>query len=61
VGLEPWSASGTAARQNFMADLADQGVFGERASTSFARSSDFRIEADRVLKHLASAKEESER
>jgi 3-hydroxyisobutyrate dehydrogenase-like beta-hydroxyacid dehydrogenase len=61
VGLEPWSASGTAARQNFMADLADQGLFGERSSASFARSPDFRIEADRVLKHLASAKEESER
>jgi 3-hydroxyisobutyrate dehydrogenase-like beta-hydroxyacid dehydrogenase len=61
VGLEPWSASGTAARQNFMADLADAGLFGQRGSASFARSSDFRIEADRVLKHPASAKEESGR
>ncbi len=49
AGLEPWSASGTAERQAFMADLADQGVFGRRGEEAFARSADWRIEADRLL------------
>jgi 3-hydroxyisobutyrate dehydrogenase-like beta-hydroxyacid dehydrogenase len=52
AGLEPWSASGTAARQAWIADLADGGLFGPRASEDFARSSDWRTEADRILKHL---------
>lgn len=49
AGLEPWSASGTAARQAWMADLADDGVFGARGSEGFARSSDWRVEADRII------------
>ena len=52
AGLEPWSAGGTAERQAWMADLADRGVFGERgrgAASGFARSADWRLEADRIL------------
>ncbi|GMV03638.1 MAG: DUF1932 domain-containing protein [Burkholderiaceae bacterium] len=45
IGLEPWSASGTAERQAWMADLADAGVFGEQA----APRGDWRVEADRIL------------
>ncbi len=51
AGLEPWSAAGTAERQAFMADLADQGVFGQRGASGFARSADWRIEADRLLRN----------
>ena len=49
AGLEPWSAQGTAQRQAWVADLADAGVFGARGTPGFARSADWRIEADRVL------------
>ena len=49
VGLTPWSASGTADRQAWIADLADAGLFGSRATTEFARSADWRLEADRIL------------
>jgi 3-hydroxyisobutyrate dehydrogenase-like beta-hydroxyacid dehydrogenase len=49
AGLAPWSAAGTAERQAWVADLADAGVFGERGSAGFARSADWRIEADRIL------------
>jgi 3-hydroxyisobutyrate dehydrogenase-like beta-hydroxyacid dehydrogenase len=49
VGLTPWSAQGTAERQAYIADLADDGVFGTRGTKSFARSPDWRTEADRVL------------
>jgi 3-hydroxyisobutyrate dehydrogenase-like beta-hydroxyacid dehydrogenase len=50
--LEPWSATGTAERQSFIAGLADAGVFGERGGAGFARSPDFRTEADRILDHV---------
>jgi 3-hydroxyisobutyrate dehydrogenase-like beta-hydroxyacid dehydrogenase len=50
AGLEPWSASGTAERQAWMADLADAGLFGPRGQPGFARSADWRVEADRILK-----------
>jgi 3-hydroxyisobutyrate dehydrogenase-like beta-hydroxyacid dehydrogenase len=53
AGLQPWSAAGTAERQAWMADLADAGVFGARAAAGFARSADWRTEADRLLRHLA--------
>ena len=53
VGLEPWSAAGTAERQAWVADLADAGVFGASGATGFARSADWRIEADRILAHSA--------
>ena len=49
AGLTPWSAQGTAERQAWIADLADEGLFGERGSTGFARSADWRVEADRIL------------
>jgi 3-hydroxyisobutyrate dehydrogenase-like beta-hydroxyacid dehydrogenase len=49
AGLTPWSASGTAERQAWVADLADAGVFGKRGSPGFARSADWRTEADRIL------------
>ena len=52
AGLEPWSAAGTAQRQGFIADLADEGVFGARGSIGHARSADWRIEADRLLTHV---------
>ena len=49
IGLTPWSAEGTAERQAFVADLADEGVFGSRGGAGFARSADWRTEADRLL------------
>jgi 3-hydroxyisobutyrate dehydrogenase-like beta-hydroxyacid dehydrogenase len=54
AGLAPNSAAGTAQRQAWMADLADAGVFGARGSTGFARSGDWRTEADRIIGHLKS-------
>ena len=52
AGLAPYSAAGTAERQAWMADLADAGLFGPRGSPEFARSGDWRVEADRLLQHL---------
>ena len=49
AGLAPCSAAGSAERDAAMAALADAGVFGARGSTDFARSADWRIEADRIL------------
>ncbi|UUX97468.1 NAD(P)-dependent oxidoreductase [Aquabacterium sp. J223] len=49
AGLEPWSAAGTAERQAWVADLADGGLFGVKGTPSFARSADWRTEADRIL------------
>ena len=49
IGLTPWSAQGTAERQAWVADLADGGVFGIKGSAGFARQTDWRIEADRIL------------
>ena len=49
AGLEPLSAAGTAERQSFIAKLADAGVFGSRGTPGFARSADWRMEADRIL------------
>ena len=49
AGLTPWSASGTAERQAWVADLADRGVFGTRGEPGFARNADWRVEADRIL------------
>ncbi len=56
AGLTPWSADGTAERQAWMADLAEDGLFGERGSAGFGRSPDWRTEADRLLAHLAKPK-----
>jgi 3-hydroxyisobutyrate dehydrogenase-like beta-hydroxyacid dehydrogenase len=52
AGLVPLSAAGTAERQAWMAELADAGVFGGRGTKDFARSSDWRVEADRILKKV---------
>jgi 3-hydroxyisobutyrate dehydrogenase-like beta-hydroxyacid dehydrogenase len=49
VGLEPWSAAGTAERQAFVADLADAGKMGDR----LAPRADWRADADRVLAAIA--------
>ena len=49
AGLAPWSAAGTAERQAWMTTLADAGTFGSRGDAGFARSADWRIEADRIL------------
>jgi 3-hydroxyisobutyrate dehydrogenase-like beta-hydroxyacid dehydrogenase len=49
IGLVPWSAQGTAERQAWVADLADEGLFGAKGSEGFARSPDWRTEADRIL------------
>lgn len=53
AGLSPWSASGTAERQAWVADLADAGLFGVRGEPGFARSADWRTEADRLLAQVA--------
>ncbi|EME71643.1 hypothetical protein H261_01886 [Paramagnetospirillum caucaseum] len=52
AGLDPFSAAGTALRQAWVADLADDGVFGSKSSAGFARSGDWRVEADRILAAL---------
>jgi hypothetical protein len=57
IGLTPWSSEATADRQGWMADLADDGVFGARGTPDFAHSRDWRIEADRILATLKSKSE----
>lgn len=54
AGLVPWSASATAERQGRIADLADEGVFGPKGTSDFARSADWRTEADRILARIKS-------
>jgi hypothetical protein len=49
IGLTPWSAQGTAERQAWVADLADDELFGRKGTKEFARSVDWRTEADRIL------------
>jgi 3-hydroxyisobutyrate dehydrogenase-like beta-hydroxyacid dehydrogenase len=49
IGLTPWSAEGTAERQGWVADLADDGLFGSKGAPDFARNADWRVEADRIL------------
>jgi len=52
AGLQPLSAGGTAQRATWVAELAQAGVFGARSEPGFARSADWRQEADRLLTHL---------
>jgi 3-hydroxyisobutyrate dehydrogenase len=52
AGLDPFSATGTAERQAWVADGADEGWFGERGVPGFARSPDWRTEADRIVQAL---------
>jgi 3-hydroxyisobutyrate dehydrogenase-like beta-hydroxyacid dehydrogenase len=56
IGLTPWSAQGTAERQGWVADLADEGLFGPKGSEGFARSPDWRTEADRILASVTKPK-----
>ena len=56
TGLTPWSAQGTAERQAWVADLADAGLFGVKGEKEFARSADWRVEADRILASIKSNK-----
>jgi hypothetical protein len=42
AGLEPWSAAATVEGQEWIADLADEGVFGWNGGESLALSSDWR-------------------
>lgn len=49
AGLQPLSAAGTAERDTWMAEQGDAGVFGVRGEPGFARSTDWRVEADRIL------------
>jgi hypothetical protein len=57
IGLTPWSAAGTAERQAWVADLADGGLFGTKGEPGYARSADWRTEADRILAHLEQKQE----
>jgi len=59
IGLTPWSAQGTAERQAFIADLADEGLFGTKGTKTFARSPDWRAEADRILAAVKPKKQAS--
>ena len=55
IGLTPHSAAGTAERLAWVADLADSGLFGARGTAGFARSANWRTEADRILTRVKSA------
>jgi hypothetical protein len=61
AGLEPWIAAGSAERQAWVADLADAGIFGKKATSKRhrprGRSADWRVEADRILEHVGLRKE----
>ena len=61
AGLQPWSAAGTAERQAWVADLAEQGVFGRRGEPGFARSADWRVEADRLLGAATAARKTADK
>jgi 3-hydroxyisobutyrate dehydrogenase-like beta-hydroxyacid dehydrogenase len=56
AGLDAFSAAGTAERQAQMAAWADDGVFGPRGTPAFARSADWRVEADRMLAHAGAGR-----
>ena len=55
IGLTPHSAAGTVERQAWVADLADSGLFGARGTAGFARSANWRTEADRILTRVKAA------
>ena len=59
IGLTPWSAQGTADRQAWVADFADEGLFGTKGTAAFARSPDWRTEADRILGVVKAKKQSS--
>ncbi len=49
AGPQPLSTAGTAQRDTWVAEQGDAGVFGTRGEPGFARSEDWRTEADRIL------------
>jgi 3-hydroxyisobutyrate dehydrogenase-like beta-hydroxyacid dehydrogenase len=55
TGLQALSAQGTAQRDTWVAEQGDAGVFGTRGTPGFARSQDWRLEADRILATLTPA------
>jgi 3-hydroxyisobutyrate dehydrogenase len=58
AGLEPWIATGAAERQAWIADLADEGLFGKwRRDRIGHRTPDWRRQADRILDHLKTTNE----
>jgi len=57
AGLDPFSASGAAERQTWIADLADAGLF-KNGRHRVARTHDWRDEADRILDHIGGGKHE---
>jgi 3-hydroxyisobutyrate dehydrogenase-like beta-hydroxyacid dehydrogenase len=58
AGLDPFSASGAAERQAWVADLADTGLFARNRRRRRAHAPDWRDEADRILDRLGGAKHE---
>jgi 3-hydroxyisobutyrate dehydrogenase-like beta-hydroxyacid dehydrogenase len=56
AGLDPFSASGAAERQAWIADLTDRGLFSKNRRRRLARAPDWRDEADRILDHIGGAK-----
>lgn len=58
AGLEPWIATGAAERQAWIADLADEGLFGKwRREKVGHRTPDWRRQADRILDHIKTTNE----
>ena len=58
AGLDPFTAAGAADRQAWVADLADAGLFSNKRRGRSARTPDWRVEADLILGHVRSAKDE---
>jgi 3-hydroxyisobutyrate dehydrogenase-like beta-hydroxyacid dehydrogenase len=56
AGLDPFSASGAAERQAWVADLADTGLFSKRRTRRVASVRDWRDEADRILEFMKGTK-----
>ena len=61
AGLKAMSAAGTAERDTWIADQGDGGVFGTRGEPGFARSTDWRTEADRLLANISASAKDSAR
>jgi 3-hydroxyisobutyrate dehydrogenase-like beta-hydroxyacid dehydrogenase len=57
AGLDPWIAAGATERDAWMADLAEEGLFGKQRTKNGARGADWRNDADRILDHLKSSQE----
>jgi 3-hydroxyisobutyrate dehydrogenase-like beta-hydroxyacid dehydrogenase len=58
AGLDPFSATGAAERHTWVADLADAGLFTGQGRGPIADTPDCRVEADRIIDHVRSAKHE---